>query len=176
MRFAQVALSSAYSEQLARLQDQSRSSRSVPRSQTHPYLPRSAPVNTGQQNGVMKPRMHLYEAIVPSSDGSREQGAQRPQRTMVATLELPGLARSDITVTARPNGELVIAGERRESRLAALALEGDIETNNRSRRRGRTIFNELRFGRFQRILKLTPGTDVSIVSFRISLIEASEGY
>lgn len=79
---------------------------------------------------------------------------------MVATLELPGLVRSDISVTARPTGELVVAGERHEHRLTALLL-GDDSNSDHNSRTGRTIYNELKFGRFQRTIQLPPDTDVS---------------
>lgn len=177
-RFAQVALASAYSEQLARTHGQSRSPRAIPRSHSHPYLPRSPPANAAQQNGVMKPRMHLYESISPN-EGSGDGDTQRPHRTMIATLELPGLARSDITVTARPDGELIIAGERHEGRIAALIGVGS-EANSRNGKRGRTVFNELKFGRFQRSIRLPPGTDVRVFPltslFKLSLTFVLNSY
>ena len=79
---------------------------------------------------------------------------------MITMLELPGLRKSDIAITARPNGELVVSGERRPQHLSYIAGLMDVEPET-VKDNGRTVFNELKFGRFQRVFKLPEDTDVS---------------
>ncbi|KAI5118952.1 hypothetical protein M0805_006298 [Coniferiporia weirii] len=132
LRFAQNALANAYREQLARQRSAG----------THPQTP--APL----EDRVMKPRIHMYESY-------------DSPRTMIATLELPGLQKSDIAITARPNGDLIVAGERRPQHLQYLhAAQGSHNDSDSERtEKGRTVFNELKFGKFQRVIRLPNGTD-----------------
>lgn len=107
-----------------------------------------------QEERIMKPRVHMYEAF-----GER--------RRMITTLELPGLQKSDVSITARPNGDLIISGERRPQHLLYLHTLHETDGKSHSDRDredeepGRTVFNELKFGRFQRVIRLPNGTDVS---------------
>ena len=118
---------------------------------------------------AMKPRVHLYE----HHPHSNPQVPTCSNRSMVATLELPGLTKSDIAITARPNGDLVVTGERRPLHLQPSYLHYISSTHGFPAERksdtpdlsGRMIFNELKFGRFQRTLRLPEGTDVSIILF-----------
>ena len=140
VRFIQAALAAAYRDQ-----------------GLHPH---ARPANSPnaqviqEEQRIMKPRVHMYEAFVP-------------KRTMITTLELPGLQKDDVSITARPNGDLIVSGERRPQHLLYLqniAGSGESDADQHggsSEEKGRTIFNELKFGRFQRVIRLPIGTDVS---------------
>ena len=126
----------------------------------------------------MKPRVHMYAShydstVVASASTSKNAGAGSGGGsggggsgggTMLTTLELPGLRKADISITAKPNGELVVSGERRPQHFTYLAGLMDVDTETAMKDNGRTVFNELKFGRFQRIFKLPDGTDVCLVS------------
>ncbi|KAH8112329.1 hypothetical protein DFH11DRAFT_1472216, partial [Phellopilus nigrolimitatus] len=133
LRFVQAALAAAYREQLGH----------CPGNQQQSL----------QQERIMKPRVHMYESY-------------GPPRMMVATLELPGLQKEDVAITARPNGELFIAGERRPQHLQFLQSmqtphmqDDERVVDGEQDSRGRTHFNELKFGKFQRVIRLPEGTD-----------------
>lgn len=127
---------------------------------------------------IMKPRVHLFEHHPhPSS-----QAQTCTLRKVVATLELPGLTKSDIAITARPNGELLVSGERKPLHLQPTYLQylssshglESAQKNEELGLTGRTVFNELKFGRFQRVLRLPEGTDVSLCHpFLCSLTRSS---
>ncbi|KLO15550.1 HSP20-like chaperone, partial [Schizopora paradoxa] len=80
-------------------------------------------------------RVHLFE----SKDTNR----------VIATIEVPGLRKDEVQLVARDN-QLFISGERRP-----LAYSDDL---------GRTLVNELKFGRFERAIPLPPGTEPSSIS------------
>lgn len=115
---------------------------------------------------IMKPRVHLFE----HHPHPNSQAQTCTLRKVVATLELPGLTKSDIAITARPNGELLVSGERRPLHLQPTYLQylssshglESAQKNEELGLSGRTVFNELKFGRFQRVLRLPEGTDVSL--------------
>ena len=141
VRFVQAALAAAYRE--------------------HHVNARQPSTQSLIEERIMKPRVHMYETL----------GAKR---TMIATLELPGLQKEDVHITARPNGELVISGERKPQHLLYLqnirsendsdqAMDEDAE----EKEDGRTVFNELKFGKFQRSIRLPAGTDVSLPSHHL---------
>lgn len=105
--------------------------------------------NEAQQDRYMRPRMHIC----------KQRSSSSSTNTMIVTLELPGLQRGDLALQYRACGELVVTGERRASHLQSLhdALgfgggEDELE---------RTVYNELKFGKFQRVIRLPQGVDVS---------------
>ncbi|KAL5520664.1 hypothetical protein ACEPAF_2665 [Sanghuangporus sanghuang] len=139
VRFVQAALAAAYRDQ-----------------SVHANARPSSNVQSLQEDRIMKPRVHMYETL----------GAKR---MMITTLELPGLQKDDVHITARPNGELIISGERRPQHLHYLQNIRGENDHNRSREEsgeesGRTVFNELKFGKFQRSIRLPAGTDPSTIT------------
>jgi HSP20 family molecular chaperone IbpA len=66
---------------------------------------------------------------------------------VVATLELPGMHKADVQVTAKDD-ELIVTGERRPVQFPD--------------KPGRSIVNELKFGKFLRVIRLPAGTKVRI--------------
>lgn len=65
----------------------------------------------------------------------------------VASLELPGMSKSDVQITAR-NHQLIITGERRPIQFPDPDKPWKIEVN------------ELKFGKFLRVIHLPLGTNV----------------
>ena len=76
-------------------------------------------------------RMQLYEA--------------EEANVVIATLELPGMHKADVQVTAKDD-ELIITGERHPVQFPD--------------KPGRSLLNELKFGKFLRIIHLPAGTKV----------------
>lgn len=144
VRFVQAALAAAYRDQ-----------------SVHANA-RPSNVQSLQEDRIMKPRVHMYETL-------------DAKRMMITTLELPGLQKDDVHITAKPNGELVISGERRPQHLLYLQnIRGENDRNRnreesgeesgRTEENGRTVFNELKFGKFQRSIRLPAGTDPSTIT------------
>jgi len=86
----------------------------------------------------------------------RMQMCDDPQSTRLsATLELPGIQREDLTID-RQGDRLVISGERRspvpdDSALAA----------------SKYPVQEFKYGRYRRVINLSPGTQASTLSFSL---------
>ncbi|KAL5514815.1 hypothetical protein ACEPAG_2131 [Sanghuangporus baumii] len=138
VRFVQAALAAAYRDQ-----------------SVHANA-RPSNVHSLQEDRIMKPRVHMYETV----------GAKR---MMITTLELPGLQKDDVHITAKPNGELIISGERRPQHLLYLQNIRGENDHDRSHEEsgeesGRTVFNELKFGKFQRSIRVPAGTDPSTIT------------
>jgi len=86
---------------------------------------------------IMRPRVTLVESI--------------STKQFVATFELPGMSRSDVSITARDD-ELIVSGERRP----LVPPDGSGEE--------RTIVNELKYGKFMRVMRLPKGTEPTRIS------------
>jgi ubiquitin/HSP20 family molecular chaperone IbpA len=113
---------------------------------------------------AMIPRVHMY--VSPNGAGSTQDESAKGG-TMLMMLELPGLRKTDISITTHPKGELVVSGERRPQHLSYLAGLMDINVEEMKRREdghGRTVFNELKFGRFQRKFRLPDGINPSMIT------------
>jgi len=86
----------------------------------------------------------------------RLQVCDDPQLTrMSATLELPGLQREDLTID-REGDRLIVSGERRspvpdDSTLAGIKYP----------------VQEFKYGRYRRVINLSPGTQASTLSFSL---------
>ncbi|EJD02051.1 HSP20-like chaperone [Fomitiporia mediterranea MF3/22] len=141
VRFVQAALAAAYRDQTVVTQSRAQQTQMLQ-----------------EEQKIMKPRVHMYETY-------------GLKRSMIATLELPGLQKNDVSITARPNGDLIISGERRPSHLLYLQAaqqqqdseEGEVKEEEKEVK-GRTVFNELKFGKFQRIIRLPSGTDPATIT------------
>ena len=133
--------------------------RSLQRDQFRPQHTQGAGSQGDVKQGcqVLKPRIHVYEHH-PHSD---PQIAHCSSRTVTTILELPGLTKTDIEITARPNGDLIITGERKSLHPHI----SDKQKDDTAEFNGRLLYNELKFGRFQRILRLPEGTDVNTYLF-----------
>lgn len=83
----------------------------------------------------------------------RMQVCDDPQSTRVsATLEVPGLQKEDLSID-REGDRLIVSGERRSpmpTDSAAAAAKYPIQ--------------EFKYGKYRRVINLSPGTQVSIVS------------
>ena len=133
--------------------------RSLQRDQFRPQHTQGAGSQGDVKQGcqVLKPRIHVYEHH-PHSD---PQIAHCSSRTVTTILELPGLTKTDIEITARPNGDLIVTGERKSLHPHI----SDKQKDDTAEFNGRLLYNELKFGRFQRILRLPKGTDVNAYLF-----------
>ena len=70
----------------------------------------------------------------------------------VASLELPGMAKTDVQITARDQ-QLIITGERRSIQFP----DPD--------KPWKVVVNELKFGKFLRVIHLPPGTKVRAMTW-----------
>ena len=120
-------------------------------------------VDPTKSGGIMKPRCVPRPQIFscPDSFPCSMQIFDSPSSpTITALFELPGLQNSDINVSVGRDGRLTVTGERRPPPL----FDEVDQTGNRTR----YPVSEIKFGKFERTVDITPGIEVCLLSFTLT--------
>lgn len=91
----------------------------------------------------------------------------------VATFEIPGVRHDEVTLQIQ-EGSLVVDGERRmrlRSQPGTPQLTGNVSSSQRasSNHKVKVPIQELRYGRFRRLVGLPPGTKVRFILYILTM-------